>query len=285
VFDELLTYEKECEPDEIDFTTSSLRHRKSYWVTVNSFESNDKMGRIVAKRGSNRIEINTANISSFSITIPEQYDGFRVVVDGIAINNACVGDIYCYVETPQGFKIHEKDIASRVYEGSGLLDVYYSPMIVVNCLTNDRYAKHAAIAISNPSNNSYCPKIYVSYPVISEIPASYKTRLDHSFVIIDSNMDSPYLNDLRERCRAKMDKNGYIYNGEEYLGDYCIMEVLSNPDNNNHSILYINTNNTTLLRQNLITRKMIIPTYLNGRHSILNSNIYIFKRKKRKRSV
>lgn len=280
VLDRLLSHAKNTSPKEIDFTTSSLRHNKSYWVTVNSFVTYNEPGRIIVKIRDNSINIATTNVSSFSLNLPSYASGYYLIIDGNNTGKIYANDNNHYIKSSQRFIKSEKAVTHPMYEGSGLLDVYHTPMMVINCVPNDVDAQQAATSLANPSNNSYRPYIYVSYPIVSCVPKDIKTQSSHSFIVIDSNVNSPYLNELRDRCRAKMSPDGYRYGDTEYNGDYCIMEVLSNPENDKYSILYINTNNTKLLKQNLVTRKMIIPTYVNGKHPILNSNIYIFKRER-----
>ncbi len=278
VFENLLKYKRDECPKEIDFTTTMLRSNKAYWITINSFGSGETTGRIIASIQNNEIKINTINLESISINVPSYAPKYDIIINGETVDYATSGDVCHYNKVTDKFVRSDHQVTQAIYAGSGLLDVYFSPMMVVNLLPNDDNAKQTAVTMATPSNNSYCPMIYVSYPVISDIPSDPVIRASHSFIIIDSNSDSPYLAQLRSESSVNMRLDGYSCEGKNYVGDYCIMEIISNPDNKEHSILYINTNNPNLLHYNLLTRKMIIPTYINARRSILNKNIYIYDR-------
>ena len=77
-----------------------------------------------------------------------------------------------------------------------------------------------------------------------------------------------------------MGKYGYSYLGQEYTGDYLILQVVEHPTDPDNSILYVNTNNGDLYRKCLFTRKIILPAYSNGRHPNLNIDAIIFDGKK-----
>ena len=73
-----------------------------------------------------------------------------------------------------------------------------------------------------------------------------------------------------------MNEQGYTYLGQEYDGNYVIMQIIENPYNNNMSIMYVNTNNIKLIKKHIFCRQMILPTYNNGFHPFLNNEALIF---------
>ena len=276
VLDELLSYKKNPHPDKISFTTTNSRHKKAFWLTVNSFDVKKGFGKVIVSVNDGRVNINAINTTSFSIVAPPQADGCIIVVNGKDFGAATAGEEYLFELVECDFVRVKKLTPPPIYEGTGLLDVFFSPLMVVNYLPDDENAANTATTMANPVMNTYSPKIHVSYPIVSEIPEDTQTLSSHSFVVIDNNLDVPFLNELRKQSRVGMDKHGLYGGNDTFVGKYCVMQILSNPHNPDHSILYINTNDTEMLHKNLLARKMILPTYMSGTHPLLNRNIYVF---------
>ncbi|HBT64477.1 MAG TPA: hypothetical protein DEB10_07450 [Ruminococcaceae bacterium] len=77
-----------------------------------------------------------------------------------------------------------------------------------------------------------------------------------------------------------MDKSGFIYKNKRFNNEYVVMQVIPNPHDMDQSILYINSNQPRLFRQNLFTRKTILPSYANGLHPYWNNEALIFMNNK-----
>ena len=276
ILNQMMQYQRIDFPTEIDFTANSLRHARSFWIEINSFASQNENGRIIAKVDTKGVDITAFHVRGFSILVPPGVSGVARI-NGKDVCKIASNRIYNFeIDKNEEFCEIAIPVKGAIYEGMGMLDVYFSPLMIVNCIPDNPFAQQTANAFSRPQTNTYSHHIQISYPILSQLPMDADVLRNHAFIIIDSNTDHPFLKQLREKSVIKMNEQGFETFVQQYKGDYCIMQVISNSLNPQHSILYINTNCPELLERNFLTRKVILPTYVYGKHPILNKNFYIF---------
>lgn len=86
-FDELMTKGREAVPQEVRFTTWTLRYNRMAWVRVDGMQQHWERARVNAKLlPGKRIEVTTTNVSGFSLDFPEEQTALSgtvsVSVDG-----------------------------------------------------------------------------------------------------------------------------------------------------------------------------------------------------------
>lgn len=135
---------------------------------------------------------------------------------------------------------------------------------------------HIAQNFSSPVSNGEIPKIYVSYPIKpSDKAIIFNTT---SYVIFDNvMMEDPC--GLRARLKIKCAPGSFEYLGRIYSGDYCILQIISHPQNSKIPIVYISYSNSLLLNKILFLRKIILPGFCNKRHPYLNCEALIYYKK------
>lgn len=67
-------------------------------------------------------------------------------------------------------------------------------------------------------------------------------------------------------------EKGFTYGEKSFTGDYCVIGVECHE---NKLVLFITTNNTSLIKANIFLRLMLIPSYANEYDSILNKQSLI----------
>jgi pimeloyl-ACP methyl ester carboxylesterase len=74
---------RDANPEEIRFTTSTLRYNRMKWLIVDGLQEHWLPARIIAKRSakSGRVEIETSNVTALSLTFVAP----NVVIDGVSI--------------------------------------------------------------------------------------------------------------------------------------------------------------------------------------------------------
>ncbi len=77
-------------------------------------------------------------------------------------------------------------------------------------------------------------------------------------------------------CPIYTDDIGYRYKDIVFEGAYCCMQILPNPWNSSKHILYITYNDENIIQRNLFLRRMVLPSYIKGRHVYLNETALIF---------
>ena len=280
-FEMLLTFKKDSYPSKVIYKTMSNRHLKAYWVEIHSIEYGCTEGSISAEINSNEIEIKCEGITGFTLYVPPQVQGkgFYVIVNGevIAYMDKKVSNKLLFVKKNNGFEnVEDHQYMREKRKGFGLLDVYMDPLSIVQPSNPSDYELNTAIAYSEPYCNSIIPKIYVKYPVINYNEfnvVDYKA--DRSFVVIDNGEDNSVLSAIRAKAVVKCDREGWSYNGTRHVGKYCVQQIIENPWNPELSIHLISHNDEAMLNKNIFTRKLVIPSYSNGRHKYLNNMILV----------
>ena len=80
-------------------------------------------------------------------------------------------------------------------------------------------------------------------------------------VLVGHNDNNKHINYFKDKLALQIDKDGYYYNNKYFKKSYGIIFIQQNPINPAYKILIVYTNDASLLRKNLILRKLIIPTY------------------------
>jgi len=287
IFDELLTAKNNKYPDTVCYKTLRNRHRKAYWVEIHSIDDSRYAGEIKAEvnREKNSIFISCNNITGFSIMLPPQVDhsDFTVCVNSVGVFNfkgyksnsihfSSCGSGEC------GFaQIDQKPELQDMHKGNGLLDVYLDPLSIVvpdNC---NEEVKRIAKIYSEPQCNGFIPRIYVQYPIISYTKAlEVKNCNNRSFVVIDDGSDHPLLSKIREKAAIRTNNEGWCYKGISRKEQYCVHQIVNSPWDPSKNVHLISCNSLAALRKNMFTRRVVIPTYANGRHTYLNNDALIF---------
>ena len=265
-------------PNRIDFYTDKNRYLSAYWISIHSIEFGYTFAEVHVEVNGNVINISAENTTGITLTIPPQVDKLNGV---IRINDKCFdidgNDKVIFHKNKSGFEFAFSENKGVIFKGTGVIDPFINPVRIISFLEGE----YCDILdnFQTPSTNGFYGSAYVKYPILeidnlSELPK-------YSFVILDNGTgDTPILDEIKSRIKIKMDKYGYSYLGQEYTGDYLILQVVEHPTDPDNSILYVNTNNGDLYRKCLFTRKIILPAYSNGRHPNLNSDAIIFDGKK-----
>lgn len=267
-------------PDNISFRAIHNRHLKAYWVTIHSIDDNSEYGDIeVSVEDHHTICVECSHITGFTIQIPPQIvsDNIGVIVNSqrieckrthyneISIVKAVNGDADIY-------KLGEKDTGSfKIYHGTGLIDVYLTPLSIINFDTESQEMCSSAQEFSSPQMNTFQPKVYVSYPIYTPNTLDTAKFSGRSLIVLDNNSSHEYAKCLRSLCEIETDEQGFAYQGKRYDGEYMVMQIVKHPSEDNCCILHINTNNTKLYSRNFFTRNVRLPMYGHMRHPYLNN--------------
>ncbi len=276
--EEMLRAKRDLYPDSICYTTERNRHRTAYWITIDGITFGKTAAKISADIIDGDIHINCQNVTGITITIPPQVqrEQFSVLVNRsrrFNFVNYPYADLH--IVKDKIFRLAETVSCKPVSrKGTGLLDAYFGPVSILVGDLKNKSLLASAQNFAHPNCSGFDPRIYVDYPIldIRKYPGIRNTNL----IIIDCNIEHFYLEHLRGLCPITMEEDHFSYMGEQFYGDYCIMQVIPSPDNPDNSILYINCSQPELLRKNLFTRKLVIPSYIHGVHRCLNSEGLVF---------
>ncbi|MCX8129429.1 MAG: hypothetical protein N3I35_04935 [Clostridia bacterium] len=270
-------------PRTINFRTERNRYLSSFWISTYGILKSKNYLQVKAEAVSDRlIVVNVENADGFKITLPPHIDKKSFV---IAVNEqefrfsdyskAEVSFKYCggkYFEIKQW----EEPIDYR--KGTGLLDVYLAPLSIFVPRTEIMTELSIAFNFASPLSYSVINSLYVRYPIyyLDELSTSV---LKGNLIFINVP-DLGFYFDGTVEVPITAYNDHFTYKGENYYGEYCIMQVVPNPADNKYSILLINTNNNALLQRCIFTRKVMLPFMFNGFHDYYNNEGLIMYNKK-----
>ena len=261
-------------PDYIYYRTERNRVLKSYYLEIESIEGNSTYALIECRIINKKIIIKAEHCSGIRITIPPKLRNKRIglYVNGKTIlNNQFVHDqiILKHIKK-KGYIITDNfSKAIEIYKGSGLIDVYFKPVRIINCDTNNSIMGKVARVFAMPISNAAYSTIYVDYPIISSL--DFNSYLNTSYIIIDNNCSgNPLIETIKKNLKIQMDSRGFQYRNEYKEGKYCIMQIAKHPLFPECSVLFVNTNDVSLYKKNIFTRILIIPNYGSGYNPYLN---------------
>lgn len=285
---ELLEVKKDNYPNEIHFCTYMNRYRKAYWIEIRSISPKMVEAEIHAYIKDGNIYIDAKNTTGVTVTIPQKVDRNSALIicnsSEISINGKRLVNIQ--ITDNDAIEIDKFDDRISYYKGTGLIDVYLSPMRIVNCSIGNEHYDTVSNIIQTPRVNTYDGITYVKYPILSDNSFAcldYESLSKYSFVIIDDlSKTNKELKKIRRNLKIKLHPDFYEYNDNNVYGDFCIMQIIENPWNLERSILHISTNNIELFKKQFFLRQMILPSYVSGFHPFLNVAALIFDGQKYK---
>lgn len=270
----MLNQEKEDYPNEINFYTNKNRYLKSYWIKIHSIETGETFSRVNARINNNVIEVSVENVAGITITVPPQVNKTqgKIILNGVTYQINGHKTIKLIKEKNE-YVLCDEEAKCDICKGTGIIDPYLGDIRVISFL--DDTSQDIVKNFCSPSTNGFYGSIYVNYPILnySDISEFPKTNL----IMLDSCTGCGSVIDLiKNNARIKTDNKGYSYFNETYSGKYLVMQIINHPYDTSKSILYVNTNNSTLYNNCIFTRKLTLPSYSNGFHPYLNSEALIY---------
>ncbi|MCI8332105.1 MAG: hypothetical protein HFE78_04705 [Clostridiales bacterium] len=279
VINQLLSSHLERYPTKISFHTEKNRHLRVYWIRLHSITNGKTYADIKAEIVGNDIVISCKNATGLTIDLPPQINrnAFTISINKkiFKYHNYADEKIHFIHKTSGYYQSETPAICSEPYKGNGLLDVYLDPLCILCCDVNNAVIISTSKNFSEPYVNGFDSKIHVKYPIFTLHTITKSVLYNHSLIIVDYNIKNDTLMRLRQNCPVITDERGYVYGDKRYDGAYSIMQIVQNPWNPQYNIVYVNTNDAKMYSKNLFTRKLILPTYVNGQHPYLNKCVLI----------
>lgn len=275
ILTELIQYNRDDFPNEVNFSTDKNRYLKAYWIRIHSMKSGKALAKVYAKIEDNHIFITAENITGITVTIPPQIDKKCGV---IMINGNTVTiddkDEIILGEQDEKFVLFDTEQKREIYLGTGLIDPFITPVRIISFLNEDK--AEIVNHFRSPKTNGFYGGTSVNYPVLDV--QSLESFPIQSLVVLDNcNGCGEIIDTVRESALIKTDIQGYTCQDERYNGDYLVMQIVTHPINPESSILYINTNNEDLYNKCFFTRNLTLPAYANGYHEYLNSYALVYR--------
>lgn len=280
-------------PEKIYFRTERIRHNKTHWIEIVSIESGKKSCEVEGELvGDSVIKIDLVNIAQFVLEIPDFMKRDKLLIN-INRDNTFVLDNLAkdklYFKKKEGVyhlvgSLLELDFPKNS-KGMGILDIYMDRLKVVipSEYTNEdeeRIIKKIAQNFSKPQCRGWDPTLHVNYSIVNDDKLTKEDLQGCNLIVVDVNGNNKLIEKIKNELPFKFDERGYLYQDNYKKGDYTLVFIVPNPMNESKKILVVCSNKYRLLKKNIFTRKVIIPTYSNGLHPFLNSEAIVYDGKK-----
>lgn len=248
VIEDLLKEELKAYPNHIHAKTYSLRHKKYYWFEFLDITFGLKFAEVdILIHKNNKIKINIKNFDRFKLYIPPQIkkQNIEFNINGQIIKiSETVSASLTFENINNVFYLSENKIKPLSLKGTGLLDVYYGPLQIY-ISNKDDISGNIAKNFSAPFTNGYDPQIYAEYPITT----IGNFDINRNAILIDNFSNNNFSILIRSNLFIQLYKDGFEYKDKKYDGDYCILQIIHSPFNNDRSILHISTNNKNFYRR------------------------------------
>ncbi len=277
VLKQMLACRRNPYPDRIIFSTRDNRHLKSFWLQLHGIQAHKKIGRITARiENPHLITLRASNIVGFSVEIPPQIDrsSFVVRINRKDFRFTDYKDLKIDFIKKSDWRIGYSGLID-CRKGLGLLDVYMDNLRVVFAADSAAFRK-AAEVWANPNTNGGNHIIHVHYPFYDDahLPDGL---FGHNLILAGLPDSNRLMKKLAPSMPVSCSDAGYRYLGEEFEGDYVVMQVFGSPFYPQKSVLTISSNREALLGKVLFLRKLFIPYNFNGVHPYLNNEILVYR--------
>lgn len=272
---------KEKEPTKICFRTERNRYLSAFWIKTYGIEEGKNFLKIVAEvLDRNTIQIEAINCIGIEILLPQTVcrNNLKIVVNGqIYIFKQCIQNKVSFVKESNGKYLmgtYNEKIDYR--KGTGLLDVYFGELRIYlkEKYTDKEY--EVAKNFSTPKSYGVVRTLNVSYPIRVSNRIDFKDKKCNLILI---NYDLNHIMGGTLHTAVKCTTEYFEYKGEKYVGDYCVMQITCNTNDESKSILLINANNDKFLKKNIFLRNVILPFMFNGFHEYYNQEILVLYEK------
>jgi len=245
-------------PRKVCFATERMRFNRSFWITMNSIRQKKTQakvwGEILNVKG---IRIRLHNCDDFSINVPHYMEEvFTVEINGDSV--LCKKEkVLRFIREKGKYRLSQDSPQNRSQKGTGLLDVYYGNLRIL--YDGSEIANEVAKKFAEPETMSFSPKLQVKFPVYSVEEFSDREAREN-LILINVNR----ICDQLLKIPIRLSEEGFYYNGEDYRGDYCVLQIVPNPKNPYRSILHVGSNRLEKFKNHLLLRKIVLPSMLTG---------------------
>ncbi|WP_167957209.1 hypothetical protein [Anaerosporobacter faecicola] len=279
---------KDQYPLEVYFKSSMNRYLKSFWLTLYGI-SYDKTqlsihGRIVSNE---RIELEVDDTDGFKVELPPFINrkSFTIVINQqVFLFEEYEKDQVIFLCTQDSYLVVSEWTKSIDYrKGIGILDVYMAPLTIYIPENYSKIVYETAEKFASPLTNGVVGKFDVHYPIhiIDNFDLDVSQKINNIFINVNQSIiEKELFYGTCLKIPIKTYNEYFEYKGIRYFGEYCVLQTIPHPRNNERSILFIHTNNEKLLTRNFLTRNVIIPFMFNGFHPYYHNEAVVLYEKR-----
>lgn len=247
VTEQLLTFVRERFPKKFRFRTERNRHRKAYWLELHGIAEGQAYASVEAEYSPENIRLQITNCEGVTITLPPEIRRGRFTVfvnkDELAFSGYAKDELILRCENGS-WREAKTALPCDLRRGTGLLDVYFGPLTIAVPVNAGEETLRCAARFAAPHSSGFDTRIYTKYPIVPEGELTPEQK-SGNLIVFDVGGSSG----MARRLGASDGKS---------------MRIWPNPLDPKQSILTISVDDEKQLAQNLLTRRVVLPTYYNG---------------------
>ncbi len=244
---------KERMPDHVKFATYTLRHNKSYWVTIEQLEYYGKRGMIDAEFiEQDRLIVRTENIKTFSLGPVQDRASVRINIEGQILTEVDLSERRMFRRNNEGdWKTGDFDLSrEKRHSCSGpIADLFFDNTILVTGTTgedaetsyNRAVAGHQARLYRNRNGGVHRGGIMgqneVDLPVIYDNELSEDQLRGSNLILYGTFESNSVMKRFEGELPVEFDGKVIRIGGRTYAGDQTtVFAILPHPENPNRYV-------------------------------------------------
>ena len=267
-----LSHKKIIKKDNYSYVTDSFYHNKIRIITILEPIDKNKISKIKVKRNGDKIIIDLINVKTFEINNDTcDLNEVFFYIKGKFINNLKLisGVNYFELENNVYISIYDYNKVKSNIHKLEILNIYLSSLFIyVNKEEECKLVKN----FSKPRSMGTEKEIMVKYP-ICYFDNSFKI-LHHNYILYNYDVNQ-YMERINLNLVKCFDKY-IVYSNEKIYGDYSVIQIMPNINDDYKFVLFINDNNKSINEKNFFIRNVIIQSDTSINKSLLTYTAIIY---------
>ena len=267
-----LNHKRIIKKDNYSYVTDSFYHNKMRIITILEPIEKNKLSKIKVKIHGDKLSINLVNVKTFEINndTREMKEVF-FSINGKFINNLkLIGGVnYFELENNVYISIYNYNKVKSNIHKLEILNIYLSSLFIY---VNKKDECNLLSNYSKPRSMGTEKEIMVKYPICF-FDDSFEI-LNHNYILYNYDVNQ-YMEGINLNLVKCFDKY-IIYSNEKIYGDYSVIQIMPNINDDYKFVLFINDNNKSISEKNFFIRNVIIPSDTSINKSLLTYNAIIY---------
>lgn len=276
----LLSKEKKY-PYNMSFSTFRLFHNKAYGVEILEQDEYKNKSTVSYTAQNGIMKLNTENVKTMKLTVPLNlfhkilYLGESIMVEKDKVNSFIFQKNKGHIKITNVNENNNITVIDLKHINIGIFYVFMDNLKILYSEECDEILD-LACKLQRPKlfmrNDESISVEFKKYNLKNLNLSDIKSNI----IIIEREEKNPLIRNLNKYYDLDFDEEGFIFNGKQYLGNYSIMRLYTNPYYDRYKILVIYTNQSIEFKKNMFLRNFSIPSYTYGIHPLNKNNIICY---------
>lgn len=229
-------------PSEIDFTTPSIRYRKSFWISLNDINSPDT-AHIHAKINGNTLRIEKENVISYSIDLNkmpfQKGKALKIIDNKKVVYNGIIKDSILQI----GVHGRPSKLIKNSYISGPFSHVFDSRFVVVPGTSGNDKEVEASRSIADTIQKYWQIRYYTPCLIMDDRKITEDEIKNSNLILLGNFSSNKLINKLKDKLPLKITENNIQISKKVIKGNkLCFYLIYPNPLNQSKYVAIIGYN-------------------------------------------